>query len=67
MLPSCSSLKMPTIPTGKNKIKPNQGSHFSQTSNTQPQNLGLDECHWDAGSSPNVVPLALKQDRYKVP
>lgn len=58
MLPSCS-LKMPITPTGKNKMKPNLRSYFSQTSLSQPQNRAR-QMHWDAGSNPNSVSLVLR-------
>lgn len=58
MLPSCS-LKMPIIPSGKNKMKPNLRSYFSQTSLSQPQNQAR-QMHWDAGSSPNSVSHVLR-------
>lgn len=58
-----SVFRRPITPTGENEMKPNLSS-FSQTSLSQSQNLGLDECtgqmHWDAGSSPNLVPLVLR-------
>lgn len=50
---------MPITPTGKNKMKPNLRSYFSQTSLSQPQNRAR-QMHWDAGSSPNSVSLVLR-------